>query len=64
MERVKSQTAEINRLNRSSTGMYLLNGVEVDIRADGSLDLPDEVLAGLDIVIASVHSSFHAEQGK
>jgi DNA polymerase (family 10) len=58
MERVQKQTAEINRLNRSSIGIYLLNGVEVDIRADGSLDLPDEVLVGLDIVIASVHSSF------
>jgi DNA polymerase (family 10) len=58
MERVEKQTAEINRLNRSSIGVYLLNGVEVDIRADGSLDLSDEVLAGLDIVVASVHSSF------
>lgn len=58
LERVEKQTAEINRLNRSSIGVYLLNGVEVDIRADGSLDLPDEVLAGLDVVIASVHSSF------
>jgi len=58
LERVQNQTAEINRLNRSSNGVNLLNGVEVDIRADGSLDLTDEVLAGLDIVIASVHSSF------
>ncbi|MCX5996297.1 MAG: DNA polymerase/3'-5' exonuclease PolX [Chloroflexi bacterium] len=58
LERVQNQTAEINRLNRSSNGLHLLNGMEVDIRADGSLDLPDEVLAGLDIVIASVHSSF------
>ncbi len=58
MERVEKQTNEINRLNRSSIGLYLLNGVEVDIRADGSLDLPDDVLAGLDIVVASVHSSF------
>jgi DNA polymerase (family 10) len=58
LERVEKQTNEINRLNRSSTGLYLLNGVEVDIKSDGSLDLPDEVLAGLDIVIASVHSSF------
>jgi len=58
MERVEKQTNEINRLNRSSIGLYLLNGVEVDIRVDGSLDLPDDVLAGLDIVVASVHSSF------
>ena len=58
LERVMRQTEEIKRLNSSSGGPYLLNGVEVDIRADGSLDLPDDVLAELDIVIASVHSSF------
>ncbi len=58
IERLAGQTAEIKRLNRSTEGIYLLNGVEVDIRADGSLDLPDEVLAELDIVVASVHSSF------
>jgi DNA polymerase (family 10) len=58
LERVLQQTEEVKRLNRSSALPYLLNGVEVDIRADGSLDLPDDVLAELDIVIASVHSSF------
>ena len=58
LERVRQQTAEIRRLNQSYPGIYLLNGVEVDIKADGSLDLPDEVLAELDIVVASVHSSF------
>ncbi|MGA9049501.1 MAG: DNA polymerase/3'-5' exonuclease PolX [Dehalococcoidia bacterium] len=58
IERLAGQTAEIKRLNQSTRGIYLLNGVEVDIRADGSLDLPDEVLADLDIVVASVHSSF------
>jgi len=58
LDRVKRQTSEIKRINNSSLGIYLLDGVEVDIKADGSLDLPDEVLAGLDIVIGSVHSSF------
>ncbi|MDD5398644.1 MAG: DNA polymerase/3'-5' exonuclease PolX [Dehalococcoidia bacterium] len=58
LDRVARQTAEIKRLNASSKGPYLLNGVEVDIKADGSLDLPDDVLAEMDIVIASVHSSF------
>ena len=36
----------------------LLNAVEVDIRSDGRLDLPDNFLAKLDFVIASIHSSF------
>ena len=38
-------------------GFALLAGVEVDILADGSLDLPDEILAGLDWVVASVHGA-------
>jgi DNA polymerase (family 10) len=58
IERLAGQIAEIKRLNKTNMGIYLLTGVEVDIRADGSLDLPDEVLAELDIVVASVHSSF------
>jgi DNA polymerase (family 10) len=38
-------------------GFALLAGIEVDILADGSLDLPDDVLAGLDWVVASVHGA-------
>ena len=38
-------------------GLVLLAGVEVDIMADGNLDLPDEVLAELDWVVASVHGA-------
>jgi DNA polymerase (family X) len=38
-------------------GFALLAGIEVDIMADASLDLPDEVLAGLDWVVASVHGA-------
>ncbi|MBI2853172.1 MAG: DNA polymerase/3'-5' exonuclease PolX [Chloroflexi bacterium] len=55
-ERVKQQKAEIEGLNRKIGGIRILSGMEVDIRADGSLDMPDEVLAGLDVVVASVHS--------
>ncbi|HYM91707.1 MAG TPA: DNA polymerase/3'-5' exonuclease PolX, partial [bacterium] len=38
--------------------IHLLEGLEVDIRADGHLDLPDEVLRAMDIVVASIHSAF------
>jgi DNA polymerase (family 10) len=48
---------EIDELNRKLEGIRLLRGIEVDIRADGRLDLPDELLAQLDIVIAGVHSA-------
>jgi DNA polymerase (family 10) len=56
-ERLKQQIMEIKELNQKIRGMCILTGVEVDIRADGSLDIPDELLQELDIVIAAVHSS-------
>jgi DNA polymerase (family 10) len=40
-------------------GIRLLAGIEVDIMKDGSLDLDDEVLAQLDVVVASVHSNMN-----
>jgi DNA polymerase (family 10) len=56
-EQVMAQRAEINEANRLLGGTFkLLAGAEVEVRADGSLDLPDEVLAHLDIVVASVHT--------
>lgn len=45
-------------LNRHLDGITVLAGTEVDIKKDGTLDLPDEVLSRLDVVVASVHSSF------
>ncbi len=63
-ERVTQQLAHIARLNDSLQGFRVLAGIEVDIRADGSLDLPDEVLARLDVVVASVHSAMGQEQEK
>jgi DNA polymerase (family 10) len=56
--RLEAQEAEIDALNRRLAPFRLLKGVEVDIRADGSLDLPDETLAGREWVVASVHTSF------
>ncbi len=41
-----------------------MKGTEVDIRSDGTLDLPDEALAGLDIVVASVHSGFKQSEAQ
>lgn len=56
-ERLRQQIAEIRKLNEQLEGVYLLTGIEVDIRADGSIDLPDGLLNELDIVIAAVHSA-------
>jgi len=58
IERIKKQNETIKRLNGTYRGFRLLSGAEVDIRADGSIDLPDEIMAELDIVVGAVHSSF------
>jgi DNA polymerase (family 10) len=56
-EGLRRQRAEVEEVNRKMGGTFrLLAGVEVEVRADGALDLPDEVLAGLDLVVAAVHS--------
>ncbi len=43
-------------------GITLLAGIECDIRTDGSMDLADDCLAELDVVVASVHSSFNLDE--
>lgn len=47
----------------SASPVRLLRGIEVDILADGRLDFPDEILAELDLVVASVHSGFKQDGG-
>jgi DNA polymerase (family 10) len=59
VESLKEQVRLLRTLNEDFGGrFYILAGVEVDILKDGSLDYPDEVLAELDIVVASLHSGF------
>lgn len=58
VERLLARGEEIAALNRTRTDIRVLWGTECDILTDGSLDYPDEVLARLDLVIASVHSAF------
>ena len=53
-----AQMEEIAALNEKLEGFRVLSGIEVNIQPDGSLDLPDELLARLDWVVASVHSHF------
>ena len=56
--RLAQQGTAIDRLNARVRGFRVLKGIEVDILEDGSLDLPDSALAGLDVVVAAVHSQF------
>jgi DNA polymerase (family 10) len=57
LERIVEQKAEIDRLNTELAPFRILHGTEMEIRADGSLDYPDELLAVFDLVIASVHTA-------
>jgi DNA polymerase (family 10) len=57
-ERLKEQRREIDAVQQElGDQILLLQGAEVEIKADGALDYPDEVLAALDVVIASLHTS-------
>jgi len=56
-ERLSRQLEEIAALNRRFSGFRLLAGAEVDIRADGRIDAPEDMLSKLDIVVGAVHSS-------
>ncbi|MCC6190165.1 MAG: DNA polymerase/3'-5' exonuclease PolX [Anaerolineales bacterium] len=57
-ERLRAQRAEIDQAQRAlGRGFTLLQGSEVEIRGDGRLDYDDDVLASLDVVVASAHST-------
>ncbi|HSG09095.1 MAG TPA: DNA polymerase/3'-5' exonuclease PolX [Longimicrobiales bacterium] len=55
-ERAREQWAEVEEVRERVTGIEILKSAEVDILKDGTLDLPDEILEGLDVVVVSVHS--------
>jgi DNA polymerase (family 10) len=57
-ERIEARLAEAAKLNAELAPFRIIVGTEVDIRANGKLDYPDEILARFDVVSASVHSSF------
>jgi len=56
--RLDAQAKEIEKVAKRAAPLRLLKGVEVNIKADGTLDLPDEVLAERDWVVASIHTAF------
>ncbi len=55
-ERLEAQLALVSRLNEELAPFRILTGIEVDITDDGSLDQREDLLARLDVVVASVHS--------
>src|SRR5229473_31696 len=62
--RAVAHIARIQAADKSVGGIRIFAGIEVDILADGTLDLSDSVLAEMDIVIASVHSHFNQDRAQ
>jgi DNA polymerase (family 10) len=56
--RLEAQWREIEDVNARLKPFRVLRGIEVNIRADGSLDVDDEIMAALDWVVASIHTAF------
>ncbi|HKW05660.1 MAG TPA: DNA polymerase/3'-5' exonuclease PolX, partial [Nitrososphaerales archaeon] len=67
-KRIKEQWKEIDSINkkydREKTNFHVLKGAEVNIKSDGTLDMPDSILKDLDIVLASIHSGFNDDVAK
>jgi DNA polymerase (family 10) len=63
-KRLAEQIEHIERLNEKLNGITVLKGIEVDILEDGRLDLPDNILAQLDLVIGAVHSQFRLSRAR
>ena len=62
IERLLQQQAIVRQLRADFDDLTILHGSEIDILADGRLDFPDDVLAELDFVIASLHSALRQER--
>ncbi|MGI9558173.1 MAG: helix-hairpin-helix domain-containing protein [Thermodesulfobacteriota bacterium] len=60
--RLASKMEEVKEVNSRLRGVEILTGTEVDIKPDGSLDYPDDILRKLDFVVASIHGSFSQTQ--
>ena len=60
-KRAERHIARIHAANEQTDGITIMGGIEVDILADGALDLSDSVLEQMDVVVASVHSAFNQE---
>jgi len=60
--RLKEKKKELQDIDANTEGIKIILGSEVDIKPDGSLDYPDEILQELDMVVASVHSNFKMEE--
>jgi DNA polymerase (family 10) len=67
-ERIRNQSKEIERLNekfeKEGFGLHILHGAEVNIKSDGTMDLPNAELKQFDLVLGSIHSGFGDDKDK
>jgi len=63
-ERLREQLGVVALLNEEMAPFRILTGIEVDIHDDGSLDQEEELLAQLDVVVASVHSKLRMDKAQ
>lgn len=63
-KQILKQLKEIDKVNKALGKDFIKKGIEVDILPDGSLDTPDEILAQLDWVTASIHTNFKNDNTK
>ena len=63
-EDIRKQWVEIDAINKTMSGFRVLKGIESDILADGALDYPEDVLAGFDFIIGSIHSRFNLSRAE
>ena len=61
-DRLKKQIKEIEKIRKEFDDIEILTSTEMDIKPDGSLDFPDELLEQLDVVTASVHAAFKQDR--
>jgi DNA polymerase (family 10) len=61
-DRLRDQWRRVDAFNQTGTGLRIVKGLEADILSDGALDIPEGCEAGLDYVVASVHSNFRLSE--
>lgn len=64
IDRIQAQWREIDALNEKLAPFRIFKGIESDILTNGALDYPDEILAGFDFVVASIHSQLSMDEKK
>lgn len=63
-DRLMNQLDEIRKIDQSMGDFRLFSGIESDILSDGSLDYADEILAEIEVIVASVHSNLKMDEAK